>query len=157
MQLPIDYRSRPIKEKYLDFETPMFARWVIFGEYDDGTVAITDPTGADVFTHVPKDVAEQIIHARDNFVSEICGWMGSYEDFKVHLLEGPLADKLKKFSHQAEAVDYALSAEEKDETQRLLKQAVNAGDYKTLTTSDFQDARDAAKNGTETSGQTSED
>ena len=74
MNLPLDYRKKIHKQKYLDEETPMFNRWFIFGEYDDGTVCIVDgPT--DIFVRVPRDAAERIIAARDKFVEIILSEM----------------------------------------------------------------------------------
>lgn len=67
MLLPIDYRKRPIKTKYVDEETPMFARWMIFGEYPDGSVCVCSGDD-DIFEYMPKEVAEKVIAARDAFV-----------------------------------------------------------------------------------------
>jgi hypothetical protein len=88
MRCPIDLRETklPIKPKYLDEETPEFARWTIFGWYphpDHPTtelgwanhathVDIHDGfRGADIMLHVPREMAEKIIAARDKFADEI--------------------------------------------------------------------------------------
>jgi hypothetical protein len=68
--LPVDYRKRPWRAKYLDEETPVLSRWIVFGEFDDGTVGISD-MNSDIFEHVPRDVAEQIIDARNAFVDVV--------------------------------------------------------------------------------------
>lgn len=67
MMLPIDYSKRPFRQKYIDEETDLFSIWYIFGEHPDGWVDIANPAG-DVFTKVPKDVAERIVAARQKFV-----------------------------------------------------------------------------------------
>lgn len=68
MQLPIDYRTKPIKPKYLDCETEATAAWFIFGDYPDGTVGVCDGD-RDIFKHIPRDVAERIVKARNEFVA----------------------------------------------------------------------------------------
>lgn len=68
--IPIDYRKRPWKPKYLTEETLMLNRWMIFGTFPDDTVGISDGTD-DIFDYVPKDVAERIIAARDAFCKVI--------------------------------------------------------------------------------------
>lgn len=70
--LPIDYRNRPWRAKYIDEETPMFARWFVFGRFDDGTVSICSGD-TDIFDRVPADVAEKIIKARNEFCDVIVG------------------------------------------------------------------------------------
>jgi hypothetical protein len=70
MMLPIDYRLRPIKPKYLHDETESTASWFIFGEYPDGTVGICDGD-RDIFEYVPRDVAERIVKARNDFVDTL--------------------------------------------------------------------------------------
>lgn len=68
MQLPLDLRNAPFKPKYVDEETPMFARWFTFGRYDDdGTTLITDGT-VDVLDRVPMAKAERIVAARNAWV-----------------------------------------------------------------------------------------
>lgn len=75
MNLPIDYRNAPLKTKYVDEETPMFAQWFEIGEYPDGSVGITDGT-VDVMTHVPPEVAARIIEARHVFCAAIIAELG---------------------------------------------------------------------------------
>lgn len=75
--LPIDYRSKPLKPKYITEETPEFNSWMIFGEHPDGWVDISDGSN-DIMTHVPKDVADRIIAARNTFClimeEELCNF-----------------------------------------------------------------------------------
>jgi hypothetical protein len=66
MNLPIDVRDAPFKPKYVDEETPMFARWFTFGRYDDGTTLITDGT-VDVLDRVPVGKAERIVAERNRW------------------------------------------------------------------------------------------
>lgn len=66
MMLPLDLRKAPFKPKYVDEETPMFARWFTFGKYDDGTVLITDGT-VDVLDRVPPNKAERICARRNEW------------------------------------------------------------------------------------------
>lgn len=70
MQLPIDYRRRPFREKYLVFETPVLNGWIVFGHYENGTVGISDGD-TEIFSYVPLDVARRLVAARDSFVEEI--------------------------------------------------------------------------------------
>lgn len=69
MQLPIDARKAPFREKYLD-ETRVLAPWFEFGRHEDGTVDIADESG-DVFVGVSPEHAELIIKARDEFLALI--------------------------------------------------------------------------------------
>lgn len=75
--IPIDYRRRPWRTKYILDETFLFNTWFIFGEYPDGSVCITDGN-ADIMEYVPRDVAEEIISKRDEFCnflrSKLCNW-----------------------------------------------------------------------------------
>ena len=73
--LPIEYRRRPWKARYIDEETPVCNRWFIFGEYPDGTVTITDGT-ADILEYVPRAEAERIVEARNAFVDVLLGVIG---------------------------------------------------------------------------------
>jgi hypothetical protein len=73
MQLPIDFRKTPIRNKYLT-ETFLFADWYIFGEGEDG-VDIACREG-DIIIHVPKDVAEKILEARANFCNACAEILG---------------------------------------------------------------------------------
>lgn len=68
--LPVDYRKAPWRAKYITEETPVLNSWIIFGYYDDGSVNISD-ANMEIFSHVPKDVAERIIKARNAFCAEI--------------------------------------------------------------------------------------
>lgn len=71
MLLPIDYRQRPFKAKYIDEETHMLSRWMIFGEHPDGWVDIANSNGDDIFTHVPRDVAERMVDGRNDWVASV--------------------------------------------------------------------------------------
>jgi hypothetical protein len=73
--LPSDYSRRPWKDKYIDEETPMFARWFVFGERPDGTVDICSGDN-DIFENVPRDVAARILAARDKFCEAIIEEIG---------------------------------------------------------------------------------
>lgn len=64
MNLPVDFRRAPFKPKYVDEETPMFARWFTFGTFPDGSTQITDGT-VDVLDYVPKARAEEIVALRN--------------------------------------------------------------------------------------------
>jgi len=70
MKLPIYYPDGPFLPKYLDEETPMFARWMIFGEGADGSVGLADIEG-DVVANIPRDKAEAIIRLRNSFVDGV--------------------------------------------------------------------------------------
>jgi hypothetical protein len=77
MNTPIQYDEIPwpIKDKYIDEETMEFARWIIFGEYQDGSNAVDihwATGGMDVICRIPRDKAERIIEARNKFASEVC-------------------------------------------------------------------------------------
>lgn len=72
MNLPIDVRRAPYREKYLDEETPMLKRWMIFGhDPDDKTLQITDNNANDIFVGLSATQAARIIIARDEFVRKI--------------------------------------------------------------------------------------
>ena len=67
VKLPIDVRNAPFRHKYLDEETPLFCRWMIFGRHADGvTVDIADSDG-EVFVNVPIEMAERILATRNAF------------------------------------------------------------------------------------------
>lgn len=65
--LPVDFSQKPWRPKYIEDETPMFQRWIIFGEWPDGTVDVSS-ANQDIVVRVPRAVAEQMIAARDAFV-----------------------------------------------------------------------------------------
>jgi len=74
MQLPIEYPA-PLKDKYIDEETPMFARWMIFGVHPQtGNVDIHDGN-EDIITNVPSNVATKILDARTLFVDSMLDLM----------------------------------------------------------------------------------
>lgn len=70
MQLPIDYRDKPFREKYLVFETPVLNGWIVFGQYENGTVGISDGD-TEIFSHVPLDIAERLVAARNVFCQTV--------------------------------------------------------------------------------------
>ncbi len=65
--LPVDYEKRPWRWKYLFEETTVLNMWFKFGKYENGCVDISDING-DIFSHVPEDVADEIIKARNDFI-----------------------------------------------------------------------------------------
>ena len=70
MNIPMNF-PRPVRDKYVDEETRLFARWYIFGEYRNGRdVDIADPFG-DVITGIPREEAVRLIEARDTFVDTL--------------------------------------------------------------------------------------
>jgi hypothetical protein len=74
MNLPIDFRSThiPIKEKYIDEETPLLSRWMVFGLHsEDGTVDVCDSQGGDVLVHVPVAQANRIVKERNIWVGQL--------------------------------------------------------------------------------------
>jgi hypothetical protein len=72
VQLPIDFRKRPFKPKYIDEETSTTCRWFIFGTFpDDRTVGIMGSDQQEVMTHVPLDVAQRLVFARNKFVDKV--------------------------------------------------------------------------------------
>jgi hypothetical protein len=73
--LPIDYRKRPWKTKYLDEETPVLNRWIIFGTYPDGSVGINDGQ-EDILEWVPEPIAQDIVAARNLFVEKVLQHFG---------------------------------------------------------------------------------
>lgn len=80
MTLPIDFTHThfPIKEKYIDNETAELGYWMEFGAYDDGTVAICDSQGRDLFTHVPKELATRMVHERNVWVQQLLVALNGY-------------------------------------------------------------------------------
>jgi hypothetical protein len=71
MQLPISFASFPVKEKYIDEETSVLSRWMVFGEHKDGTVDVCDAQGNDIFTRVPAPLAELLCRKRNIWVGEL--------------------------------------------------------------------------------------
>lgn len=72
MQLPIDFQRAPLKQKYIDEDTQVTARWGIFGHnVDDPNLVFVCDTYTDVFINVPRDVAERIVAARNAFVDAL--------------------------------------------------------------------------------------
>jgi hypothetical protein len=70
MQLPIEW-PLPTKDKYLDEETSMLARWFIFGEHPDGIHVDVSDGNDDIVTKIPKNKAELLIKARNAFVDAV--------------------------------------------------------------------------------------
>jgi hypothetical protein len=68
MKLPIDARQAPFKSKYIDEETPMFARWFIFGQdAKDGTCFLHDGQD-DVVKGLTFTQAQALVAARKLFI-----------------------------------------------------------------------------------------
>lgn len=71
MDLPIDARNAPFRDKYLDEETQLLSRWFIFGEDPiDRTLDLSDPFG-DVFVGLTRDQADDLMTARKLFVESV--------------------------------------------------------------------------------------
>lgn len=71
MNLPIDAREAPFREKYLDEETPLLARWIVFGsDRNDGTIHVSGPTD-DVIVGLSMAQAMEICEVRKTFVDAI--------------------------------------------------------------------------------------
>lgn len=71
MNLPIDARLAPFKEKYLDEETPALARWFTMArDSRDGSYYV-HAKDEDVFCGLSLDQAERIVRARNRFVNEV--------------------------------------------------------------------------------------
>lgn len=82
MMLPIDFRNRPFKPKYIEDETPMLSEWMTFGKHvEDGTTCIVGGNcgSDDIFEGVPLDVAERIVEARRVFVAAIMKELNGHE------------------------------------------------------------------------------
>jgi hypothetical protein len=79
MQLPIDARKAPFKEKYLDEETPMFSRWFEFGSADDLTIHLDDGSGS-VVIGLTLGQAEALQDARDKFVNSVLEVLNSTKE-----------------------------------------------------------------------------
>lgn len=56
-----------MREKYVDIHAGV---WFIFGERHDGTVDVADQL-RDIFTGLPRDVAEKVVAAQDKFREEL--------------------------------------------------------------------------------------
>ena len=70
MRLPIDARMAPFKEKYLDEETFLLARWFTMGTSLDGTVWLHSKDD-DIFCGLTTEQATRLIKARQVFIDEI--------------------------------------------------------------------------------------
>lgn len=72
MNLPIDARDAPFKQKYIDEETDAFARWMQFGtDITDDTAQVTDGQGNDVIIGLTREKARQLVAARKQFVDTV--------------------------------------------------------------------------------------
>jgi hypothetical protein len=69
MQLPIDARQAPFRDKYLDEETPMFSRWFVFGTHKFG-VDVANHDG-DVFINLTPEQAVRLCSLRRVFVEGV--------------------------------------------------------------------------------------
>lgn len=70
MQLPINARKAPFKEKYIDEETALLRRWFVFGSSAVGTVDIAD-RDSDVFVGLTLQQAVRIVELRKTFIDGI--------------------------------------------------------------------------------------
>jgi hypothetical protein len=70
MNLPMSY-PRPVKDKYVDEETRLFAIWFIFGEHTNGIDVDIADTFGDVITGIPRQQAERLVEARGVFVNTL--------------------------------------------------------------------------------------
>jgi len=71
MNLPIDASKAPYRDKYLDEETPLLARWIIFGwDPTHGSFQVDDAHDP-IFTGLTYQQAEQLCMARKVFVDEV--------------------------------------------------------------------------------------
>jgi hypothetical protein len=78
--LPVDYNKRPWREKYLIEETPELNFWFIFGESKDGkTVDISDGD-KEIFTNVPREIAEEIIEYRWHMCDIITKYFSNFKE-----------------------------------------------------------------------------
>jgi len=81
MNLPIDARTAPFREKYIDEETPLFYRWFRFYLPDtDGTVSLTDRNSENVFEGLSVEQADAIEKARDEFVQKVIDILNQKHD-----------------------------------------------------------------------------
>lgn len=72
MNLPIDVRKAPFKDKYLE-ETHVLATWFMFGrDPRDGTYQLSTADG-DVFVGLSGEQAEALVTVRDEFLKEVRG------------------------------------------------------------------------------------
>lgn len=71
MDLPIDARTGPFREKYLDSETEILRRWFVFGFRADGNGVDIADGQQDIFVGVTLVQAQRIVAAREAFVDEI--------------------------------------------------------------------------------------
>ena len=69
--LPIDYKRRPWKSKYITEETPVLSEWFVFGENRETDECDISDGNEDIFTGVPRDVADEIIAIRNKSCQEI--------------------------------------------------------------------------------------
>lgn len=71
MDLPIDARRAPFKEKYLDEETPALTRWFDTGIDAKDRTFFVGTKDEDIFSGLTFDQANRIIRARERFVNAV--------------------------------------------------------------------------------------
>jgi len=71
MDLPIDARRAPFKEKHLDEETPALARWFDTGVDGNDRTLFVGSKDEDFFVGLSIDQANRIVRARERFINEI--------------------------------------------------------------------------------------
>lgn len=65
----------PMRQKYVDETVGV---WIIFGEHMDGTVDVSDQR-RDVFEGLPRDVAEKVCAAHDEFREKLYAILCNFE------------------------------------------------------------------------------
>ena len=71
MQLPVDAREAPYRDKYITEETAVLRHWFVLGEDpSDGTVFVSDGTD-DVLCGLSRQDADRIVAARDVLIEVI--------------------------------------------------------------------------------------
>jgi hypothetical protein len=63
-----------MREKYVDEKVGV---WFIFGEYDNGRVDVSDGQ-RDVFTHIPRQLADNLCLAHDEFRTTLYALLKDY-------------------------------------------------------------------------------
>lgn len=71
MILPIDGRRAPFKPKYIEDETTLLNKWMVFGhDSSDDTVHVSDAE-IDIFHGLTPEQAKRIVDARKLFVDTL--------------------------------------------------------------------------------------
>jgi hypothetical protein len=71
MEIPIDARRAPFKPKYIEDETSLTNRWMLFGtDPSDGTHHVCD-ADEDIVVGLTNQQAIRLVEARRIFVNEV--------------------------------------------------------------------------------------